>query len=214
MLWLTASLFNEIIDTMPEMLRGVRQIITGGESLSVRHVRRALDLLPETCLINGYGPTENTTFTCCYTIPRHIDPQQNSIPIGRPIHGTYVRVLSAGGQPAGDGECGELYIGGDGLADGYLGRPDLTREKFIVDPLQPAERLYASGDIVRQLADGNLDFVRRTDEQVKVRGFRVEPGEIRAALLRHPGVQKAAVICARMRAEKRACWPMWRPPEN
>ena len=119
-LWLTASLFNLVIDERPQILKGVRQVLTGGEALSVDHVRRALQALPDTQLINGYGPTENTTFTCCYRIPRPLDERLRSIPIGRPISNTQVYILDGQLNPVPVGVPGELYVGGDGLARGYL----------------------------------------------------------------------------------------------
>jgi amino acid adenylation domain-containing protein len=195
-LWLTASLFNTIIDEAPEVLSGVRQLLIGGEALSVPHVRRALRRLPAVRIINGYGPTESTTFTCCYPVPPRLLPRLSSIPLGRPIANTEVFVLDRRRQPVPVGVPGELYIGGDGLARGYHRRPGLTAERFIPRPFgaEPGERLYRTGDVVRYLADGNLEFLGRLDQQVKLRGFRIEPGEIEAALTRHPGVREAAVV--------------------
>ena len=195
-LWLTASLFNTVIDEAPEALPGVRQLLIGGEALSVSHVRWALTQLPGTQIINGYGPTESTTFTCCYPIPRHLPPAVSSIPIGRPIANTEVFVLDQHLQPVPIGMPGELYVGGDGLARGYHKRPGLTAERFIPHPFRadPGARLYRTGDLVRYLADGNLEFLGRTDQQVKLRGFRIEPGEIEAALARHPAVREAVVV--------------------
>jgi aspartate racemase len=195
-LWLTASLFNSVIDEAPEALSCVRQLLIGGEALSVPHVRRALGWLPATQIINGYGPTESTTFTCCYPVPRHLPPAVSSIPLGRPIANTEVFVLDPYLQPVPIGVPGELYVGGDGLARGYHKRPELTAEKFIPHPFgaDPGARLYRTGDLVRYLADGNLEFLGRLDLQVKLRGFRIEPGEIEAVLARHPAVREAVVV--------------------
>jgi len=195
-LWLTAALFNVVVDEAPEVLQGVRQLLIGGEALSVRHVRRALAQLPGTTLINGYGPTEGTTFTCCYRIPRDLAEALPSIPIGRPIANTEVYVLDGAIQPVPIGVPGELYIGGAGLARGYLHRPDLTAEQFLPHPFrdQPGARLYRTGDLVRWRPDGTLEFLGRRDDQVKLRGFRVEPGEVEAALRRHPQVRDAVVV--------------------
>jgi amino acid adenylation domain-containing protein len=195
-LWLTASLFNAVIDEDPQALGGVRELLTGGEALSVAHVRRALQALPDTQLINGYGPTESTTFTCCFPILRSLDASAKSIPIGRPIRDTTVYVLDAQRAPVAIGATGELYIGGEGLSRGYLGRPDLTAERFIPDPFssKPGARLYRTGDLVRWLPDGTLDYLGRADDQVKVRGFRIELGEIEAALAALPSVRSAAVL--------------------
>jgi amino acid adenylation domain-containing protein len=195
-LWLTSSLFNFIIDEKPEALRGVSQLLTGGEALSVEHVRRALDLLPNTQLINGYGPTESTTFTCCYRIPRHIDERWRSIPIGRPIGHTQVYILDPRMNPVPMGTPGELYIGGDGVARGYVNLPEQTAERFVSNPFDPSgqTKLYKTGDLCRYLVDGNIEFLGRLDHQVKVRGFRIELGEIEAVLGKHPAVRQAVVL--------------------
>jgi amino acid adenylation domain-containing protein len=193
-LWLTAALFNALVDEDPQCLRGVGQLLTGGEALSVGHVRKALAALPGTRIINGYGPTECTTFTATHTVPRDLDPDARSIPIGRPIRQTRVYVVDEGLRLLPVGVVGELYVGGDGLARGYLGRPELTAERFVRSPFGDGERLYRTGDLVRWLPDGTLDYVGRADTQVKIRGFRVELGEVEAALARHPEVRSVAVL--------------------
>ena len=194
--WLTASLLNQIIDAAPEILRPLRQLLTGGEALSVPHVVRALAALPGTTLINGYGPTEGTTFSTTFTIPRDFDFAVGRVPIGRPIPGTQVYVLDEYQQLLPIGVPGEICIGGIGLAAGYLGDAALTAAKFVPDTISglPGARLYRTGDCGRLLADGTLDCIGRLDRQVKIRGFRIEPGEIEAALLRHPCVTQAVVI--------------------
>ncbi len=191
-LWLTAGLFHLMIEERPEDLRGLRQLIAGGDVLSVPQVAKALAALPSTRLVNGYGPTENTTFTCCHQITR-VDLTRPSIPIGRPIGHTTVRVLDRHQRPTPIGVPGELYTGGDGLARGYVGQPELTATAFIADPHQPGKRLYRTGDRVRWLADGSLEFLGRRDRQVKLRGHRVEPGEVEHALAAEPEVTAAAV---------------------
>jgi aspartate racemase len=195
-LWLTASLYNAVIDQAPEALSGVRQLLIGGEALSVSHVRKGLSLLRETQIINGYGPTEGTTFTCCYPIPRQPDASTTSIPIGRPIANTEVYLLDPRLSPVPIGVAGELYIGGEGLARGYLNRPDLTAEKFIAHPFssEPGARLYKTGDLARYLPDGNIEFFGRTDHQVKIRGFRIELGEIETLLGQHSAVRETVVM--------------------
>ena len=193
-LWLTAALFNFVIDERPECLASVRQLIVGGEALSVPHVIRSQARLPFTKLINGYGPTECTTFACCYPIPS-IPASATSIPIGRPIANTSVLVLDTNRRVVPVGVVGELYIGGDGVALGYHDRPELTAARFVPDPSgDTGERWYRTGDLVRWLPEGVLDFVGRIDSQVKMRGFRVEPGEIEAVCRRHHAVRDVVVL--------------------
>jgi amino acid adenylation domain-containing protein len=193
--WLTASLFNQIITTAPKILRPLQELITGGEALSVPHVLRALAELPETKLLNGYGPTETTTFASTFTIPRDFDPAARRVPIGRPLPNTQVYVLNELGHPQPIGVPGELFIGGDGLALGYRGDEDLTATRFVSDRFsgRPGARLYRTGDRVRWLPDGTLDFLERCDRQVKIHGFRIEPGEIESVLARHPAVREVFV---------------------
>jgi amino acid adenylation domain-containing protein len=194
-LWLTAALFNTIIDEAPHVLASVEELLTGGEALSVPHVRRALTALPNTTLINGYGPTENTTFSCCHRIPRDFDGKSASVPIGRPIANSTAFVVDNRMRLVPPGVPGELVVGGDGLALGYLGSPEATAEKFVAHPLGgDGGRLYRTGDICRHRADGALEFLGRHDDQLKIRGFRIEPGEIEAALQEIAGVRKAAVV--------------------
>ncbi|HEY0737521.1 MAG TPA: amino acid adenylation domain-containing protein [Herpetosiphonaceae bacterium] len=195
-IWLTTALFHQMAESEHlEELRQVRQILTGGDVLSVSlaaHVRRAL---PDCRLVNAYGPTESTTFTSCYQL---VEQPQSSrpIPIGRPLANTTVYVLDAQLQPVPVGVPGQLYIGGDGLARGYLDRPALTAEKFVPYPLSatPGARLYATGDLARYLPDGNLEFLGRIDTQVKLRGYRIELGEIQAVLSQHPAVHETIVV--------------------
>ena len=195
-MWLTASLFNLVVDEDPEVLVPLEQLLIGGEALSVSHVRRAYEHLPATQIINGYGPTESTTFTCCYRIPRDLADGVSSVPIGYPIGNTTVHVLDGNLQPVPPGVPGELFIGGDGLARGYRNDEDLTAERFVGDPFSrdPSSRLYRTGDLVRRLTDGSIDFMGRLDDQVKVRGFRIELGEIERALSAHNGVRSAFVM--------------------
>ena len=194
-LWLTAPLFHQMVDEHLDGLRGVRQLLAGGDVLSPPHVRKALDHLPGCTLINGYGPTEGTTFTCCHRMA-HPSEVVDPIPIGAPIANTRVYVLGPHGQPVPPGVSGELYIGGDGLARGYLNAPELTDQRFVPSPLpeEPGARLYRTGDRVRHRSDGKLEFLGRFDSQVKIRGFRVEPGEVEAILARHPEVASVVVV--------------------
>jgi len=196
-LWLTAGLFQAMVEEQPEALAGVRQILAGGDVLALGAVQRLLDQLPPGHrLVNGYGPTENTTFTCCHPLIAGTSVDPAGVPIGRPIAGTLVRVLDPDGHACPIGVPGELHIGGAGLARGYLNNPELTAEKFIADPFStdPTARLYRSGDLVSWNPDGSLAFHGRRDQQIKLRGFRIEPAEIEIHLLAHPGVAQAAVV--------------------
>jgi amino acid adenylation domain-containing protein len=195
-LLLTPALFNTIIDSMPEALLGVQQLLVGGEAISVPHVRRALELLPSIRIVNGYGPSECTVFTCCYPIPRTIGKNIHSLPIGRPIGDRKVYILDSNVNQVPIGVSGELYISGASLARGYLNEPELTAVAFIPNPFsqEPGARLYKTGDLVRYLNDGNIEFVSRIDDQVKIRGFRIELGEIESMLAQHPQVREAVII--------------------
>ena len=176
-LWLTAGLFHQMVDHELDSLTGVRQLLAGGDVLSIAHVRKALERLGEGRLINGYGPTENTTFTCCYSIT-HLSAEEHSVPIGRPISNTQCFILDRDLQPVPIGVRGELFASGDGLARGYLNDPKLTAEKFIPNPFRPGSLLYRTGDFARYRSDGNIEFLGRIDNQVKIRGYRIELGEI------------------------------------
>ena len=202
--WLTAALFNAIVDDDARHLRGLGQLLTGGEALSVAHVCKAYAALPETIIINGYGPTECTTFAATWRIPRELDADTRSIPIGRPIADTTLQVLNARGEAVPVGVIGELYIGGAGVARGYLGRPELTAERFVVDPDNAAcGRLYRTGDLVRWLPEGAIEFIGRADGQVKIRGYRIELGEIEAVLQRVAGVRACAVLAREDRPDQK-----------
>jgi amino acid adenylation domain-containing protein len=193
-LWLTAGLFHVMTDEGLADLQGLRYLLAGGDVLSVEHVNRALRELPATTLINGYGPTENTTFTTCHTITGPV--LGSRVPIGRPIRGTSVYLLDENMAQVPDGSVGEIYTGGLGLAHGYLNSPQLTAERFVRNPFSagPDERLYRTGDLAIRSADGVLEFHGRVDRQVKVRGFRIEPAEIEAALRAHPDIADAVVV--------------------
>lgn len=194
-LWLTSGLFNAMVDERLQDLRPLRQLLAGGDALSVAHVRKALSGLPKTRLINGYGPTESTTFACCHAIAPDAS-LEGSIPIGKPIANTTAYILDPQLQPAPIGVTGELFIGGDGLARGYWHAPELTAQKFIADLFrnEPDARLYRTGDRARWREDGTIEFLGRMDGQVKLRGFRIEPGEIETALKQQPDVLDGAVV--------------------
>jgi amino acid adenylation domain-containing protein len=201
-LWLTAGLFHLMVDNHLDDLKGVRQLLAGGDVLSVPHVQKVLAELKDTRLINGYGPTESTTFTCCHAITgASLD---GSVPIGRPIANTSVYILDRFMNPVPVGVQGELYIGGDGVARGYLDRPELNAERFVRDPFSQlaSARLYRTGDLVRYQANGEIEFIGRIDNQVKVRGFRIELGEIELALAEHPSVREAVVVARKDNGDK------------
>lgn len=203
--WLTAGLFHLMVDQRLQDLGSLKQLLAGGDVLSAPHVRKVLESAPTCTLINGYGPTENTTFTCCHVM-RTGDSVPDSVPIGKPVSNTQVYILNEKLQPVGDGETGELCIGGDGLARGYLNAPELTTDKFIRNPFaeEANSRLYRSGDLARVRKDGTVEFLGRMDQQVKINGYRIEPGEIETVLQQHPAVQQVAVVAqAETAGEKR-----------
>ncbi|MDV9176952.1 amino acid adenylation domain-containing protein, partial [Streptomyces sp. W16] len=193
---LTATLFNTVVDQDVSGLAGLDQLIVCGERPSVPHIRRALAALPDTAVFNGYGPTECTTFTHYYPIPRDFPESKRNIPLGLPIVNTTTYVLDEELNPLPVGMPGEIYVGGEGLARGYLNRPRQTADRFVPDPFEsaPGARLYRTGDLGRWLPAGGLEFLGRVDTQVKIRGHRVEPGEVEKVLVEHPAVARAAVV--------------------
>jgi amino acid adenylation domain-containing protein len=192
-LFLTTALFNLIIDTMPEGLSGIKQLLFGGESVSVPHVHRALKLLPETQILHGYGPSECTAITSCYRLPKQLDENIASIPIGKPIGDRKIYLLDRNLRRVPVGVPGEVYIGGKSVARGYLNQSMLTHEKFIDNPFVDGDTLYKTGDLVRRLSDENLEFLGRIDNQVKIRGFRIELGEIETVLTNYSEIREAIV---------------------
>ncbi|RKH40016.1 amino acid adenylation domain-containing protein [Corallococcus sicarius] len=192
-LFLTTALFEQMTLAQPQALARVRQVMTGGDVLSPVAARRLLEA--GRGVINAYGPTENTAYSTTFNVTDAKDLER-PVPIGRPISHSTAYVLDARGAPVPVGVAGELYVGGDGLAWGYLHQPALTAERFVPHPFSttPGARLYRTGDRARWRADGVLDFLGRNDSQVKVRGFRIEPGEIETALKESPGVKDAVVV--------------------
>ncbi|HVR98194.1 MAG TPA: amino acid adenylation domain-containing protein, partial [Thermoanaerobaculia bacterium] len=190
-LWSTTGLFNQMVDGPLDRLGSVAWVVSGGEAGSAAHMRKLLAAHPGCTFAHVYGPTENTTFTTCEPIKEVLGP----LSIGRPIAGTTVHLLDRELRPVPVGVAGELLTGGDGLARGYLQRPERTAEAFVPDPFgAPGARLYRTGDLARWLPDGRIEFLGRFDHQVKVRGFRVELGEIEAAAVRHPAVLQAVAL--------------------
>jgi amino acid adenylation domain-containing protein/thioester reductase-like protein len=194
-LWLTVGLFAQYTDSLADVFRRLRYLITGGDVVEPGIIKRVLRRCAPRNLLSAYGPTECTTFSTTFRTET-LDDEATTIPIGRPISNTRIYVLDPRLEPVPIGVTGEIYIGGPGVALGYLNRPTLTAERFITDPFsaEPEARLYKSGDLGRWRADGNIEFVGRLDQQLKVRGYRVELGEIEAQLARHPQVREVVVV--------------------
>ncbi|MER5357272.1 non-ribosomal peptide synthetase [Streptomyces sp. NPDC002785] len=193
-LLLTTGLFHQMAGSRLDAFAGVRHVLTGGDVASPSHVGRLLAAYPQLVFTNGYGPTENTTYTTCWTSSTLAAGQ--SVPIGHPISGTRVAVLDGSLRPVPMGECGELYAAGAGLSRCYLHRPAATAERFVPDPFatEPGARMYRTGDLVRWTPDGTLEFVGRADEQVKVQGYRAEPRAVEVELEHMAGVRHAVVL--------------------
>lgn len=194
--WLTSALFNAVVEDRCDALGGLRQLLTGGERVSPRHAQLLLRAWPGIRLINGYGPTENTTFTLCHTIRWDDTVNPTGIPIGRPIHGTEVRIGEGETEP----NEGELLTAGRGLSLGYVNDPELTASKFI---FMGGQRWYRTGDLVRRRSDGAFEYLGRVDRQVKIQGHRIEIEEIETAIASYPGVSDAAVVVVGSTAESR-----------
>jgi amino acid adenylation domain-containing protein len=192
-LFLTTGLFHQFIDADLGSIGAVRQLLTGGDALSSTHLSKALEQIEHCQFVNCYGPTESTVMACCYRVTP--DYSATSVPIGRPISNARVYITN-GTQPVSVGERGELFVSGAGLGRGYHNRPDLTSEQFLPDPYGPwpGGRLYRTGDAARYLNNGLIQFLGRVDDQLKISGYRIEPGEIEVALLEHPEVTAALVL--------------------
>ncbi|WP_410644344.1 amino acid adenylation domain-containing protein [Amycolatopsis sp. lyj-346] len=192
-LWLTAGLFRLVAEQDPACLRGLREVWAGGDVVPPDAVRSVLAACPGLVVVNGYGPTETTTFALSGPV-RDAADLGGTVPIGRPLAGMTAYLLDPGLRPVPPGVTGELYLAGAGLARGYLGRPGPTAERFVADPFgRPGDRMYRTGDLAVRRPDGAFEFAGRADAQVKVRGYRVEPGEVEAVLLAHAGVTAAVV---------------------
>jgi tyrocidine synthetase-3 len=189
-LWLTAPLFNQLVQQNAGIFKGLRYLLVGGDRLSPKHINKVREACTGTKIINGYGPTENTTFSVCCHIDRDYG---EDIPIGKPISNSYAFILDRNNNLKPIGVYGELCVGGDGLARGYVNMPELTAEKFVENPYKPGEKMYRTGDIARWLPDGNIEFMGRMDNQVKIRGYRIEPGEIETQLQRCPKIKESVV---------------------
>ena len=200
-LWITAPLFNQLCEDNPNMFKNVKKLLTGGDVLSPRHINMVRAANPNLTIINGYGPTENTTFSCCFTIDK---TYTDSIPIGRPISNSTAYVVSSNGNLQPVGVPGELWVGGDGVGKGYLNNPELTAEKFISNPFGDGV-IYKTGDLVKWRPDGTIDFIGRIDGQVKIRGFRVELGEINLHISRFDGIKDSITVVNTINGEKSIC---------
>lgn len=192
-MWLTAGLFHEAVSADLGRLHDLRYLLAGGDVLAPADVTAALRQLPGCVVVNGYGPTENTTFTCCHPVR---EPVPGTVPIGQAVRATGVHLLDERLRPVPDGQMGELYADGLGLAHGYVGRPGETAARFVANPFarRPGARMYRTGDLARRRPDGTLEFLGRGDGQVKIRGFRVEVDEVTAVLAEHPAVSQAVVL--------------------
>jgi amino acid adenylation domain-containing protein len=191
-LFLTTALLNQFAQTIPEAFQSLRYLLFGGEAVTPQWIRQILEQGAPQHLLHVYGPTENTTFSTWYSIAQ-VSEDATTLPIGQAIAHTEMRVLNQALQPVPIGIPGELYLGGLGVARGYLNRQELTETCFITIPGSNS-KFYKTGDLVRYLPDGNLEFIGRIDHQVKIRGFRIELGEIEMALKQHPEVQDAIVL--------------------
>ncbi|HEV8241845.1 MAG TPA: amino acid adenylation domain-containing protein [Thermoanaerobaculia bacterium] len=187
----TTTFFERMLDYIGR-LRAMRHVIVGGEAVPPLLFAVAAEVIPRTALVNGYGPTENTTFSCCFRLDR--EPRAlRSLPIGRPISGSGAVVVDETLRPVPPGMVGEILVTGDGLAIGYVDDPDLTRQRFVAIPSLHGARAYRTGDLGRLLPEGVLEYLGRADRQLKIRGFRIEPGEVETILSAHPAVRRGVV---------------------
>ncbi|MEJ8545005.1 non-ribosomal peptide synthase/polyketide synthase [Brevibacillus borstelensis] len=189
-MWLTSPLFNQLSQQNEAMFATLRHLIVGGDVLSPKHINQVKQANPDLAIWNGYGPTENTTFSTCHLIEQEYE---ENIPIGKPISNSTAYILDRHNQLQPVGVPGELCVGGDGVARGYLNKQELTAEKFVPNPFVPGEMMYRTGDLARWREDGSIEYLGRIDQQVKIRGFRIELGEIEAVLASQKGVKEAVV---------------------
>lgn len=189
-LWLTSPLFNQLSDRNPRLFSGLKYLLVGGDKLSPSHINKVRVCNPGLSIINGYGPTENTTFTTCFTIDGEYE---GNIPIGKPISNTKVYILDDYNHLQPIGVYGELCTGGEGVCSGYLNDMKRTVEKFADDPFYSGKKMYRTGDKARWVSDGNIEIQGRNDRQVKVRGYRVELDEVETVLRKHPMCSEACV---------------------
>ncbi|MDW3192237.1 MAG: non-ribosomal peptide synthase/polyketide synthase [Cytophagales bacterium] len=198
-MWLTSSLFNQCVNEDAGIFSGMEQLIVGGEALSPHHINLTRELHPQLQLINGYGPTEGTTFSICHKIT---EDYESNIPLGVPINNTRIYILDKYQKLQPKGVVGELCIGGDGLTRGYLNNPELTNVKFVDDPFEAGQKIYKTGDLAKWLPDGTIEFLGRVDDQIKLRGFRIELPEIENCLLLLEVISSAVVLVIEQEGEK------------
>jgi amino acid adenylation domain-containing protein len=189
-MWFTAGWLHQLVESDIELFEGLTTLLAGGDKLSSPHIKQLREKYPLLEIINGYGPTENTTFS----IVHHIQEVEGDILLGRPIHNTSVYILNELNQLQPKGVVGEICLSGDGLARGYLNLKELTTEKFIDNPFNLDERLYKTGDLGRWTTEGYIEFFGRVDDQVKIRGYRIELGEIENAIQENPEINGAVVM--------------------
>ena len=199
-LWLTSPLFNKLCEDNVSIFDNVKFLLTGGDVLSPKYINKLHDYNKNIQIINGYGPTENTTFSCCFKINKKYT---SSIPIGKPISNSTCYIVSKSGKLQPIGIPGELWVGGDGVSRGYLNRDDLTTEKFLKNYYN--DRIYKTGDLVRWLPNGNIEFLGRIDSQVKIRGFRIELNEINLKILSFPDVKECYTNIYEINNQKHIC---------
>ncbi len=192
-MFVTTALFNTLVDLNMDCFGKIRKVLFGGERVSVQHVKKAFAFLGPGKLLHVYGPTETTVFATSYPVDS-LKYLESTIPIGKPLSNTRLYVLGKDDSLRAPGVPGELCISGDGLAAGYLNQPQLSSQKFVSNPFSPTERMYKTGDLVRWLPDGNIEFLGRMDSQVKIRGFRIELGEIESHLLQYKSIKEAIVV--------------------
>lgn len=190
-IWLTSSLFNQIAQENIEVFSSIKTLLVGGDIVLPKNVNRVRELNNNITIINGYGPTENTTFSACHQINKNY---RSNIPIGIPISNSKVYIFDSLDYLQPIGAIGEIYVGGDGLSRGYIKNEVLTKEKFIENPYVPGERIYKTGDLARWLSNGNIEFIGRKDNQVKIRGFRIELGEIESRILCYEKIKEVVVL--------------------
>ncbi|NEP36451.1 amino acid adenylation domain-containing protein, partial [Moorena sp. SIO3B2] len=192
-LFLTTALFNQLAYSVPEAFSTLKNLLFGGEAVDPKSVKQVVEKGAPERLLHVYGPTENTTFSSWYKVNQVAEGATN-LPIGKPISNTKIYILDSQLQPVPIGVVGELHVRGDGLARGYHKRAELTAEKFISNPFENKSKLYKTGDLARYLPDGNIEFIGRIDHQVKVRGYRIETGEIEATINQHTQVKETVVL--------------------